>query len=233
MMFSCKNKEKLNVYNFSSKFASEEFWNIYSQKQYANTLENIKIWSNNIRGVFTRGANLTGAIQFFGELATQEQNKEFRSFFYFLLSDLYWENENREVAGFYMILVDKEIYSQTYNYRFLGYYIAKRMIKTNSSFKIKEEMYNILLTDYKDLIDVPYTLFELSKLYKKELEIKKAVDVMQELLRGAYHYGNIDNNINLGTLRKEIRFYKSKKRWIYEDLNDLITEIKELIKERI
>ena len=235
LLFSCAFKDKdkkINTYQFYSKYAQEKYLALFEKKKKVESIEDMINWAKEIQELFYRNSTDRYLIQCFGELVVNEQNEEFRSFLYFFISDIYWQKGNKEVAVFYMIKAKRQFYSLEYNYKPIGYYIAKRIIKTDSTFSIKENMYNILLTDFWDIIDVPYTLYELSNLYKEELDIKKAIGVIQKIIRLYPYYTNVEGDVNTRKMRKEVAFYKSKKDWICRDLETLINNIKNAIKTK-
>ena len=93
-------------------------------------------------------------------------------------------------------------------------------------------MYNILLTNYKNIIDVPYTLYEFSELYKKELDLSDAIKVMQEAIKSSAGNIYINENISIYDIQREINYFKNNKNWIYQDLETLIYNIKEAVESR-
>ena len=94
------------------------------------------------------------------------------------------------------------------------------------NFKDKEYMYNLLLKKYSDLIDIPYTSYELAKLYKKELKMDKAIPILQGIINFVNSSKNIEDSVNITEIKQEIDFYYMNKNWIYEDLEELINNIK-------
>jgi hypothetical protein len=93
-------------------------------------------------------------------------------------------------------------------------------------------MYELLLTNYKDIIDIPYTLYELSQLYKKELDMSEAVKVMRDTLKNSAGNIYISEKVSIYDIQREINFFNYNKHWIYQDLETLIYNIKTAIEKR-
>ncbi|HOV14291.1 MAG TPA: hypothetical protein PK771_08415 [Spirochaetota bacterium] len=161
------------------------------------------------------------------------KSKLYSSYINFIISDLYWNTDYlKEIALYYMVKIDNSAYNIIYNDQKIGYIIALRIINSNANFLLKEKMYNLLLNEFNDLIDIPYTLSELAKLYKSQLDMKSAVIVMQNIVDLSNKSKNIEENINLTEIKDEIDFFYSKKQWIYRDLSKLIENIKQSIIEK-
>lgn len=232
-IISCSfiNFQQENTYHFDNntyKMLDE----MLQEKKIMTTYNEIINWANDIKSIFLDNGKDKELIHFFGELAEKEEKSDIKDLLYFIISDFIWEIGNKDVAVFYMLKINENIYPVEYNYNPIGYYIAKRIINSETSNKIKEKMYNLLLTNYKNIIDIPYTLLEFSKLYKEELEINKSVKIMQEILKYPIINEDIEETINIDYIKSEINFNNYQKNWIYQDLETLIINIKNAIEKQ-
>ncbi len=225
------NNQQLNTYHFENS-TFKIFNETLQKKENLNSYYEIINWTNDIKSIFLDSGKEKELLQFFGELAEKEKNIDIKNLIYFIISDFIWEIGNKDIAIFYMLKVNESSYSIEYNYNPIGYYIAKRIINSEASNKIKEKMYNLLLTDYKNIIDIPYTLYEFSQLYKEELEINKAVKIMQEILKYPLNNDYINESININDIKADINFNNYQKLWIYQDLETLINNIKNAIEKQ-
>lgn len=235
LLLSCKiNFEKSGFYNYYNfdHLSNKMFYELIQKKDELKKYSEIISWSNDIKTLFLDNGKNKELIQFFGELAEREKKSDVKDLFNFIISDFIWELGNKDIAIFYMLKVNEKSYSIEYNYNPIGYYIAKRIINSNSPNNIKKKMYDILLTNYKNIIDVPYTLYDLSELYKSELDLPEVVKVMRDILKNAGGNVYINENINIYDIQREINYFIYNKNWIYQDLETLINNIKTAIENR-
>lgn len=235
LLVSCKIEfEKSNFYNYYN-FDKKTYGRIYELIQQKDNLINydeIINWSNDVKILFLDNGKNKELVQFFGELSEDEKKSDIKDLINFIVSDFIWELGNKDIAVFYMLKVSEDSYSIEYNYNPIGYYIAKRIINSDSSNNIKKKMYDILLTNYKNIIDIPYTLYELSELYKKELDIANSLQIMKEILKYSGNNVYINENLSIYDIKNEINYHTIKKQWIYQDLETLVNNIKEAIQKR-
>ncbi len=159
-------------------------------------------------------------------LADNTDDGAFKSFIYFLIGNTYKQNDKYEESLFFYDKVDPKYYSLTYDNSPIGYAIGLSVIKSAKNHQAKKKAYNILLENYKELIDVPYTQYELALLYKDELDMDTACSIMEKIIKEAPKYRYSGSNINYSVLKEEIGYYNMKKNWIYKDLDVLIKNIK-------
>jgi hypothetical protein len=235
LLLSCKldyAKAKFyNLYNFDHK-TYKKYFELVQSKDKLSDYNEVITWANDIKTLFLDSGKSRELVQFFGELAEKEKRSDFKDLLNFIISDFIWELGNKEIAIFYMLKVDEKLYSIQYNFNPIGYYIAKRIINSNSSINIKKKMYELLLTNYKDIIDIPYTLYELSELYKKEFDIQEAVKVMRDTIKNSAGNIYISEKVSIYDIQSEINFFNYNKHWIYQDLETLIYNIKTAIEKR-
>ncbi len=235
LIVSCKISFEKSNYNNYYNFDKSTYRKLYEMNHKKDLLtgyNEIINWSNDVKTLFLDNGKNKELIHFFGELAEKEKKSDVKNLLYFIISDFIWELGNKEIAVFYMLKVSEDSYSIEYNYNPIGYYIAKRIINSNSTNNIKKKMYNVLLTNYKNIIDVPYTLYEFSELYKKELDITNALKIMKEIIKNAGNTVYINEKISIYDIKREIYYHTSKKQWIYQDLETLINNIKDAIQKR-
>lgn len=165
-----------------------------------------------------------------GELCHKLDNSDYQSYLNFLISDIYWQNGYKEQALFYMLKVEKTSYILEYLYRPIGYYIAKRIISIDCAFNLKEDMYLLLLDEYNELIDIHYTMAELTGFYQEHLEMDDAIAMMKKILKTANKSSL--SAAQLQEMRNEIYFYNLKKLWVHQNLETLIKNIEKAIKRK-
>ncbi|OHD25029.1 MAG: hypothetical protein A2086_00550 [Spirochaetes bacterium GWD1_27_9] len=204
---------------------------LQKKSQFSTTNELIE-WALDIKKFYLELGETKKLIRFLGELSVTEKDPLFCSFLFFLISDLYWANDMKESSILYMMKIYRGAYFLTYENQPIGYVIALRIVNGDCSFNIKEKMYTLLLEEYKDIIDIPYTLYEFAKLYKQNYDMKTAIKIMQQIVDLSSKYKNIEENINLAEIKQEINFYLMKKNWIYGDLKTLINKIKYAIQTK-
>ncbi len=229
IFFTGCNLNKNFSFNFETRYEKEYIKKIKKEYQILNTTEQKINWSYDVIDFFKQFKKNLELKILLGEYAEKEKDPLFKSYLYFLISDTYWKEEGKDVSFFYMKKIDPNHYDLTYNSQPIGYIIALRIISINVPFKDKEDMYNLLLKNYAGMIDVPYTAYELAKLYKKELEITKAINILQQIINFVNNSKNSEDSINISEIKKEIDFYYMKKNWIYDDLEELINNIKNAI----
>jgi len=233
LLASCFNNDNYeNPYSFS-KNSNKIFLNLKMQKSNIDNIDNYIEWTKQTEKLFLDNNKNIELIQFFGESIVGEENIFYKSYLSFVISEYYWQKGSKEAALYYMLCVDRDAYSIQYDFKPIGYYIAKRVISCNTPYEIKEKMYDVLLTEYKDIIDVPYVLLELSDLYKENFDMNKAVIVMKKII-SIYTSDSYEgeSSINISKINNEINFYYSKKDWIYQDLGVLIDNIKDAIMKK-
>lgn len=233
VLINCSSSKKNGVDQiFNEQNAQIKFEGLIQRKNNILSIHDLSLWIDNIKKLFLRYKTYKELTIFLGTLTFKDNNNDLKAFIDFYISDVYWQHGEKDVAVFYMLKVPKEKYPINYNFKPIGYYIAKRIIKTDSTCQTKAMMHNILLNEYKEIIDVPFTLYELSNLYKKELDINNAVKAMQKLVNEYYSNENFPENININFIVKEISFHKSKKYWIHQDLETLINNIKYAVRKK-
>lgn len=217
---------------FSNTYEESKWQNLLLQKNSLKTFQQKKEWLDEIILLFSESDRIDDLVLYLGEISTIEKDEIFLDLLYFNLHNLYWNMGLKDIAIFYALKINEQNYSINYKSSNIGYYIAKRIITTDAPFKIKEKMYKLLFNKYYDKIDVPFMLYEFSNLYRKNFDIDSAVSLLTKFIRTSPHYNNEEANIDLRKIRKEINFYNSNKRWIYQDLNKLIKNIKSAIIKR-
>ncbi len=159
-------------------------------------------------------------------IVTTTKHESFQSYLNFFISEIYWKQENEDLAIFYMNKVREADYDLYYDEKPIGYIIGLRAIKLDEYNELKIKNYEMLLERYRNLIDEPLLLYELSETYKKQYDIKSAIVVMKKLVNLASRTRMIADSIDIAKIRAEIQFYQSSKRWIFKDLKRLINNIK-------
>jgi hypothetical protein len=222
LIYSCSKN------NFSSSEVSKE--NLLKEKQQIINTDKFLEWVDKSRKYFTKQEN---QLSFFKEVLKTENNPTNISIINFIISDIYWTTDDTKTDSLiYMKKVKKEDFLIKYKNMPIGYTICLRIIGSNDDFVNKEKMYKILLNDFKDYIDLPYTLYEFSKFYKNNMDIKNSITCLEKIIEMSRKYKNIEENINLTEIQKEINFYYSKKLWIYKDIKELIRKIEIAVKEK-
>jgi hypothetical protein len=214
------------TYQFSTAYERQRWNELSSQPEDINSLKALSEWCEEIRDLFISAGKSNELTRYLGIQAQLKTEKDLQAYLFFILSDIYWATGSRDVALLYMNMIPEGSYDIRYNYQPIGYYLSKRIISSNANAKTKIRMYIHLLDRYSDMIDIPYTLNELAQIYKSELDIQKTISSYQEIIRTAHLYPNINDSINLKEIKRELAFYKSRKRWIYKDLEVLINNIK-------
>jgi len=143
-----------------------------------------------------------------------------------------WNNDKKDESLYYMLEINEDAYSVKYNYQDIGYLIGLKIIKLDEHYDLKEKFYLFLLEKYKESVDIPVILFELSENYKKQFDIKNAVKVIEKLLKIAKPSELADNRIDLKALRDDVVFYYSSKKWIDKDIESHVKKIKYAIRKR-
>lgn len=218
-------------YSFYFETKYEKKYIIELKNRYENSynIDQKIIWSYDVIDFFKQFKKNIELKIFLGEYAEKEKDSDFKSYLYFLISNIYWEEDLKDSSYFYMKKIDPRYYDLQFNSQPVGYIIALRIIELNSSFRDKEYMYKLLLEKYSDIIDYPYTAYELAKLYKSELEMDKAIVILKSIINFVNNSKNIEDSVNITEIKKEIDFYYMKKNWIYYDLEELINNIKQAI----
>jgi hypothetical protein len=230
LLFSCKSKV-LSVYNFSAS-GNDYLNDLINKKAAINSMEDFKKWLKDISDLFINETKSTYLPIFLGELSQLEKNEDFKNYLYFFISDLYWELGDKDVSVYYMLKVDKIYYSIDFKEGPVGYFIARRIISCNVSNEVKIKMYEVLLNNYKDKCDIAVVLYEMSNIYKKMSDIKKAINVMNLLIEYSNKNDNTNPEININSIKNEIYFYNLKKDWVYRDIKILINNVKDAIQKK-
>ena len=205
---------------------------LIEEKKEIKSVEKLALWADDVDSYFT-GQKKTGELaEFLGETASAEKNALFSSYLYFRLSDIYWLNDNKEIAVYYMTKIDENAYNIIYDDKPIGYLVALRIISYECNFKFQEKMYKLLLEKYPDKIDVIYTMNDFAKMYKKNLDIQNAINLMQQILVLAKKNKNVEETINLSEIKQEVDFFYLKKDRIYKDIRVLIKGINKAIKSK-
>ena len=218
-----------NNYLFESDYEKNR-WNKYL-KQYENLkyLDEKILWAEDVYNFLLESQKDYYLNNYFSELAYICDDLDFKSYLYFLISNNLWNQNKKELALFYSNKINKKSFSLNYNNQPIGYIIALRIINSDSSYKYKEMSYNLLLEEYKELIDVPYTLYELAMIYKSQLDMDKTISIFKNILEDSPRYKNIESNIDYKLIREEIDYYYMKKNLVSRDLDLLIKQIKNAI----
>jgi hypothetical protein len=218
----------------SSDFSSwdNKFGQFKHEKQKISTLKGLFDWVESVKTYCFEENRSRDLVEYLGQIAASEKNPDFSSYLYFIISDIYWTNGNKEVALFYMTKISEKSYDIIYADQPIGYLIALRIIGFDCNYKFQEQMYELLLKRYRDKIDILYTMNDLSNLYKKQLNMESAVKVMEEILLMSRNYKSLEENINLSEIKQEVDFFYLKKNWIYKDIKSLIRDIKTAIKRK-
>lgn len=212
---------------------AEKYWkemnNLYNEEMILN--EKIS-WAEKAVFHFNQINCLPELSDYLAEFNILNSDIEFKMYINYLISDIYWKNNNVDLTVYYLMLIPKEYYHIKFNNQEIGYLKGLRLIKLDGFSGVKEEMYNLLRTDYEQEIDKSAVLYDMISFYKSEYQIDKAIPVMQELIRYCYMTRIYDDRINLKDLQEEVDFYYSNKSWIYKDLNYLIEKIKSAIRRK-
>ena len=227
--FSCFNLNKKFSFNFETRYEKEYIKKIKKEYDVLSTIDEKINWSYDLIDFFKQFKKDVELKILLGEYAEEEKDPLFKFYLYFLVADIYWQEDAKDSSFFYMKKIDPSAYNLLFNSQPIGYIIALRIISIDAPFKDKEYMYNLLLKDYTSMIDFPYTAYELAKVYKKELEMNKAIAIFQEIINFVNSSKNSEDSINISEIKKEIDFYYMKKNWIYHDLEELINNIKNAI----
>ncbi|HOJ63239.1 MAG TPA: hypothetical protein PLE45_02355 [Spirochaetota bacterium] len=214
------------LFNFQTKYEKEYIVKLKYEYENLNEIQQKINWVYDTVDFFKQFNRNIELKIFLGEYAEKEKNKRFKSYLYFLISNLYWEEDKKEASFFYIKKIDPDHYDLEYNSQSIGYTIALRVISMNVPFRDKEYMYNLLLKKYSDMIDIPYTAYELAKLYKTNLDIEKAIETLKYIINFVNNSKNVEDSVNISEIKREVDFYYMKKNWIYNDLEDLINNIK-------
>lgn len=229
-LISCFNNaddDLADYYNFGSNY---EFKTLINEKESLKNLNEIIAWSEDVKSLFLEYGKDKEIIHFFEDLIFDEKNEINKAFYYFFISDIYYQIDNEDVAIYYMLKVDEQFYDIQYNFNPVGYYIAKRIIKSDAKFKLKEKMYQLLLDKYQENIDIVYIRYELSNLYKSNLDMDKSVRILEEILR--LNKSELSKIADINSINNEIYFYRSKKGWIYQNVEMLINKIDDAVKNK-
>ena len=222
------NKNKFNI----DKNLNINLNLIINMKKEINTTEEYISFIDEIKKIFLKENKNTLICQILGVLAENENEEIYKSINCFLLSDIYWEQGNKDISVFYMLKVNKNSYKLNYENSDIGYLIAKRVINYESNIRFKEKMYGLLFSDYLDKIDIGDTYLELSNYYKAIYEMDKAANAMSKALLYLPENDNNDEENIKENIKNELSFYKINKYWIYENLDTLIGRIKYAINEK-
>ncbi|MCG8572276.1 MAG: hypothetical protein MJB14_19255 [Spirochaetes bacterium] len=230
-LFSCK--EKTPYYQFADEYQNSKWQELQSkitllQKNLEEKIE----WADEVYLLFMEADKKEELVQYFTEMAIHFKDDIFSSYLYFVVSDIYWGMEKKEISLYYITQVKEEIFPVKYDYQEIGFLISLRKIKFDHYQQLKLDNCHILITEYADLIDDVQVLNEMAALYKEQFDIKNAIATMEKILKITDNKKIKDHNINLAKIREEIQFYHSSKDWIYQDLQELINKIKSAIQRK-
>ncbi|HPO50342.1 MAG TPA: hypothetical protein PLO89_08480 [Spirochaetota bacterium] len=211
---SCKNKTDIPL-NLKNANIDELSFDDFSK------------WLNASKKHFLKYGKNEEFIEFLAEKNASSQI--YSSYLNFVISTIYWELNQKETALSYILETKEDCYDMIYENQKIGYIIALKVVNSEADFYLKEKMYKLLLDKYKESIDIPYVMNELAKLYKGNLDIKKAIAVMEDIIELSNKNKNVEENVNLAEIKEEIDFFYSKKNWIYKDLQKLIIAIKKAV----
>lgn len=211
---------------FLQSYESKLWQEIVAKYDDRMTSEDKITWVLELYKMFNNRSSKDTFISYLNELSVKSDDPLFKNYIYFLLSDIYWKDTNMPLFAFYAGQIDDTANSLLYEDKEIGYITGLRVIKLDSYPLLKIKMYTMLLDKYRDQVDVPLLLYELSDLYKTQYQIEPAITAMKELLNVAATEKVSDDQIDLSDIREQVQFYYSKKDWIYKDLNQLIDKIK-------
>ena len=225
---SCK--QQIEKHFFDSDYDNLRWQQLQSQYKSVNSESEKILWAEEVYNFLTELNKTEYLIDFFQKTAYQIKDNSddinLCSFIYFLLGNSFKENDKNEQALFFYNKVSPSSYSLIFDNQPIGYTIALSIIKCSNSNSVIKSGYDILLNNYQELIDVPYTQYELANIYKQQLDMDTACSIMKTILQNASKYRYSSSDINYETLREEINYYNMKKNWIYKDLDVLIKKIK-------
>ncbi|MBN2546101.1 MAG: hypothetical protein JXB50_09920 [Spirochaetes bacterium] len=229
LLQDCSNKTD-KIYNLS-------IHNSFTVNQLIEDINNetdynkIKSHIDGIINIFKTENKYQDVFAYLGEMAVKSKNNKLRSFYYFILSEIYWD-VNKDISIFYISKINKDHYNIMYKNSPIGYLIAINTINHNSNYPLKVNMYNLLLSDFADYIDVPTTLFELAQLYKENFDLKSSIETFEKLLKLAPGFNLSESDIDIADIRREINLFYEKKYWIHSNIFDLINKIKTAISKK-
>ena len=232
LLFSCKSEQV--EFMFDNEYDAQR-WEQLSARYSALTDTDSRImWADDVYSFYDEMKTPDRMRQILRQTAadiidTTNDDSTFRSYLYFLTANsLRSDSTATNEATYFFQKVDPNDYHLTFDGQPIGYIICLYIIKTGD-IPAKKAAYHILLENFKNLIDVPYTQYELALLYKNELEMDTAISIMQKIISESPKYRNVPTNINYALLKEEISYYNMKKNWIFKDLDVLIKSIKHSI----
>ncbi|MBP7552986.1 MAG: hypothetical protein KA885_06135 [Spirochaetes bacterium] len=226
-------------FNCSKKYENEIFSALYEKEKWANyknlyeeltSIDDKILWADEVYNFFIGSDKSSELIKYYDSILLTDEEPAFKYYIYFLISNIHWSDNEKDEALFFMYKVDQSVYNLKYNNQFIGYTIALRFIGSEVNIRLKERMYKILINNYRDLIDVPYTLYEMSNLYKRNYESERYIDSLKKIIEEFRTNKALESSVDLKKIKYELDYYYLKKNWINKDLEALIGDIKRAIK---
>ncbi len=219
--------------SYRINFSDLHFINTMNEKRSSvNNIDQFIVWAETVNNYLVDDDHKSYAIDYF-LLQAEKEEEPYRSYLNFLISDIYWDMNEKSCALFYGAKISADAYNLQHDYTPIGLINAQRVIRSNiTPYKDVEKYYEIMDTYFNDYIDIPIFKYDFAQFYKIYARMDKSVLLLEEIIRMSQTISSINDQLDLRQIRDEVYFYKLNKYWIYKDLERLIANIKDAIRIR-
>ena len=228
---SCNFKDDDNYYIFGSSQNRDELENLFALLDDKNNPTEINFTIiREIANTFAREKEYGRLIHFLGDHIINYPNDIYNSYYLLMIAYAYMQEDSLPMAALYFDIIVKNYPDLIINDESIHLICLNQLINLSKNDEQRVFYYQELISRFSDKIDAAKAWFLLGKTYERIGEWTRAIHAYTNyqpytgtIIQG---HPNADNYA-----RQQVDFYNSPKDWTHENLNFLLSAVKEALDE--